>query len=142
MNITQKSLLHYDIKILLALLESVKGSKKFFHFLLENGYPELAAWSNVMRGDEDALKWLFQHNYTTLAMMTIAIDGHDKARTWVLETKDDFLINFTAACRKDKQAMRWLKDNELEIFLEMAIEEQKIMEIQVKDQMFFYRWKG
>lgn len=141
MKITQKSLLHYDVKILLALLESVKGSKKFFLFLLNNGYPELAAWSNVMRGDEEALKWLFEHKYTVLAMMTIAIDGHDKARTWVLETKDDFLINFTAACRKDRQAMKWLEDNGLQIFLEMALEEQRVLEIQAKDQMFFYKWR-
>ena len=95
-----------------------------------------------MRGDEEALKWLFDNNYFTLAIMTIAIDGHDKARTWILETKDDFLINFTAACRKDRQAMQWLKDNELDIFLKMAIEEQKILKIQAKDRMFFYRWRS
>ena len=53
-----KSFLHYDIKILMALLQSLKGDKKFFKYLLNNGYPELAAWSNVVRGDEQALHWL------------------------------------------------------------------------------------
>ena len=140
-HITQKTLLHYDIKVLIILLGAVRGSKKYFHFLLENGYPELAAWSNVMRGDEDALHWLFDNGYNALGMMTLAIDSKQKAMRWILETKDDFLINFTAACRKEEDGIKWLKENDLEIFLLMAEEEQKIIEIQTKDQMFWYKWK-
>ncbi|MCF0210768.1 MAG: hypothetical protein HUK18_05615 [Bacteroidales bacterium] len=140
-NITQKTLLHYDIKILIILLGAVKGNKKYFHFLLDNGYPELAAWSNVMRGDEAALHWLFDHGYNALGMMTLAIDNKQNAIRWVNETKDDFLIYFTAACRKEQNGINWLRDNDLDIFLEMAKEEQEIIKIQQKDQMFWYKWK-
>ncbi len=134
-----QSFLHYDIKVLLALLESVKGHKKFFKFLAHNGYPELAAWSNVIWGDVQALHWLFDNGYPALAIMTIAIDGHTKAQKWILDTKDDFLINFTAACRKDNEAMDWLKEHDLQIFVYLAIAVQQATDIVVKDSMFPYR---
>jgi hypothetical protein len=141
MNITEKSLLHYDVKILLALLESLKGSKKFFHFLMDNGYVELAAWSNAVRGDVNALHWLFDNGYGNLGVLSNAIDGEKKAVMWTLNSKDEFMINFSAACRKDKDSIDWLRKNDLQIFILMVKEIQEILEVQVKDQMFWYKWK-
>ena len=52
--IKRKMLWEYDVKVLLALDLSISGKSKFFNFLLENGYPELAAFSGSMRGDSKA----------------------------------------------------------------------------------------
>ena len=136
-----KSLLNYDITVLIALLESLEGSKKFFKFLLHNGYPELAAWSNAVLGDEDALHWLFDNGYGELGVLSNAIDGEKKAVQWVLLSKDDFMINFSAACRKEPDGMKWLEDRELEIFIRMVYRIRTILELQIKDQLFWYRWK-
>ena len=110
-----KSLVDYDIKILIALLQSLKGRRDFFKFLVNNGYPELAAWSNAVRGDEEALHWLFDNGYGILGVLSNAIDGEKKAVQWVMMSKDEFLINFSAACRKEEDGMRWLKERDLEI---------------------------
>ncbi|MBO5963531.1 MAG: hypothetical protein J6V51_00905 [Bacteroidales bacterium] len=135
------SLVNYDIKILIALLESLKGKKKFFKFLLENGYPELAAWSNAVLGDEDALHWLFDNGYGELGVLSNAIDGEKSAVQWVLMSKDEFMINFSAACRKEPKGMRWLEERELEIFIQMVLRIRVILDVQIKDQLFWYRWR-
>jgi hypothetical protein len=136
-----RSLLHYDIKILIVLLESLKGKKEFFMFLINNGFPELAAWSNAVRGDEEALHWLFDNGFGTLGVLSNAIDGEKKAVQWVLRSNDDFLINFSAACRKEDDGKRWLEEKELEIFLKMSEEIITILEKQIKDRMFWYKWR-
>lgn len=136
-----RSLLHYDIKILVVLLESLKGNKDFFMFLVNNGFPELAAWSNAVRGDEEALHWLFDNGFGTLGVLSNAIDGEKKAVQWVLRSNDDFLINFSAACRKEEDGKRWLEDNELNIFIKMAEEIIVILDKQIKDRMFWYKWR-
>ncbi len=136
-----KTLLNYDIKILIVLLEALKCKKKFFTFLLENGYPELAAWSNAVLGDEDALHWLFDNGFAELGVLSNAIDGEKKAVQWVMLSKDEFMINFSAACRKEADGMRWLQERDLEIFIQMAYRIRDILELQIKDQLFWYRWK-
>lgn len=137
-----KSLVNYDIKILIALLESLKCNKKFFKFLLENGYPELAAWSNAVLGDEAALHWLFDNGYGELGVLSNAIDGEKKAVQWVMLSQDEFMINFSAACRKEPDGMKWLEEKDLEIFIQMVYRIRVILELQIKDQLFWYRWKG
>ena len=135
------SLTHYDIKILLALVKSLHGEKRFFNFLLKNGYPELAAWSNAVRGDEDALHWLFNNGFDILGVLSNAIDNEKRAVQWVLQSKDPFLIHFSAACRQEKSGSRWLKDNNLDVFVIMADEIVVVLNTQIKDKMFWYRWK-
>ncbi|MDR0789728.1 MAG: hypothetical protein LBO06_02915 [Bacteroidales bacterium] len=136
-----KSLTHYDIKILLALVKSLHGERQFFTYLLNNGYPELAAWSNAVRGDEDALHWLFDSGFEVLGVLSNAIDNEKRAVQWILQSKDEFLINFSAACRQEKGGLRWLRDNDLDVFAIMASEIVIILDTQIKDKMFWYRWK-
>ena len=73
----------YDIKFLLALRECIKGKKYFFHWLLDNGYPELAAFSNAVRGDRGAQEFLGRIGQGWLSILSEAIDGDEKARLWV-----------------------------------------------------------
>lgn len=120
----------YDIKILLVLLKSIAGRKDFFRWLLDNGYPELAAFSNAIRGDVDAMKWLFEHNYAWLAILSNAIDGEDKARVWIGKSTHRCNLMFALACREDIDAIRWLRDNNLQIFLMMAKEVAQVLDTQ------------
>ncbi|MGD9494063.1 MAG: hypothetical protein AB7V36_11985, partial [Bacteroidales bacterium] len=56
-----KMLWEYEVKILLALEQAIGGNSEFLQFLLENGFPELAAFASAVRADKKALKWLFDN---------------------------------------------------------------------------------
>ena len=56
----EKGLLSYSPKVLLALQFSIGGNIKFFQWLTEAGYPELAAFSNFLQDDIEAEQWLVQ----------------------------------------------------------------------------------
>lgn len=120
----------YDIKILLALTKSIAGRKDFFRWLLDNGYPELAAFSNAIRGDVEAMKWLCKHGYNWLAILSNAIDGDDRARVWTGKNTNICNLMFAMACREDLDAIRWLRDKELNIFLLMAKEVATVLDTQ------------
>ena len=120
----------YDIKILLALNKSIAGRKDFFSWLLDNGYPELAAFSNAIRGDVEAMKWLFAHNYAWLAILSNAIDGEDEARVWIGKATHRCNLMFAMACREDVDAIRWLQQNDLQIFLMIAKEVAQVLDTQ------------
>jgi len=120
----------YDIKILLALVKSIAGRKDFFRWLMNNGYPELAAFSNAIRGDVEAMKWLFGHHYAWLAILSNAIDGEDKARVWIGQATHRCNLMFALACREDVDAIRWLRDNNLQVFLLMAKEVAVVLDTQ------------
>ncbi len=120
----------YDIKILLALVKSIAGRKDFFKWLLDNGYPELAAFSNAIRGDTDAMKWLFKNDYAWLAILSNAIDGEDEARLWIGKATHRCNLMFALACREDIDAIRYLHNNNLLVFLMMAKEVATVLETQ------------
>lgn len=120
----------YDIKILLALNKSIAGRKDFFRWLLDNGYPELAAFSNAIRGDMDAMKWLFAHNYAWLAILSNAIDGEEEARLWIGKATHRCNLMFALACREDIDAIKWLQQNDLQIFLMIAKEVAQVLDTQ------------
>lgn len=120
----------YDIKILLALTKCIGGRKDFFRWLMDNGYPELAAFSNAIRGDVEAMKWLFANNFAWLAILSNAIDGEDKARVWIGRATHRCNLMFALACREDIDAIKWLDAKGLHIFLMMAKEVATVLETQ------------
>ena len=61
-----KGLEQYDVKLLLALVKCVEGRTDFFKVLVEGPHPELAAFSNAIRGDDDAMVWLFKHDFIAI----------------------------------------------------------------------------
>lgn len=111
------SLLDYDAKILLAWHESLKGDHRFTDFLMQNGFPELAALGRAILSDTDALKWLMENGYPEFAILSDAIDDEDEAIEWLVKAKCDFLSTFAAACRKDDAAIKWFVDNNLHGFI-------------------------
>lgn len=123
----------YDVKILLVLVKSIAGRKDFFRWLMEHGYPELAAFSNAIRGDVEAMKWLFAHRYAWLAILSNAIDGEEKARQWIGKACHPCNLMFALACREDVDAIRWLNGQGLQIFLMMAREVATVLETQARE---------
>ena len=111
------SLLDYEPKIILAWGESLKGDGRFNKFLMENGFPELAALTNAIHSDVGALQWLMQNGYPEFAILSDAIDDEDEAIAWLEKYHCDFLSKFAAACRKDDEAIMWFHQNQLDVFL-------------------------
>jgi hypothetical protein len=113
-------LYEYDIKILLAWEQAIAGSSDFFYFLLNNGFPELAALANAIRGDQKALKWLLDNHYPEFAALSDAIDAEEEAMKWLIRHNYLFYAIFADACRGMQDAQRWLKKNGGDLFLRIA----------------------
>ena len=131
-----KGLEQYDVKLLLALVKSVGGRTDFFRVLVEGPHPELAAFSNAIRGDDEAMVWLFKHNFAWLAILSNAIDGQQKAREWVAKALPKVNLMYALAAKRNAQAIKWLYANRLEIFLMLARETEKFLIYQEKE----YAW--
>jgi len=131
-----KGLEQYDVKILLALVKSIGGRIDFFKLLVGGGYPELAAFSNAVRGDDDAMVWLFKNNYAWLAILSNACDGDERALEWVGKGLTRVNLMYALAVKRNEQAIKWLYSRHLEIFLMLARETEKFLEYQEKE----YAW--
>ncbi|MCQ2280247.1 MAG: hypothetical protein MJZ49_05545 [Bacteroidales bacterium] len=111
------ALLDYDATNLLPWHDSLTGDHRFTDFLMQNGFPELAALGRAILSDTDALKWLMENGYPEFAILSDAIDDEDEAIEWLVKAKCDFLSTFAAACRKDDAAIKWFVDNNLHGFI-------------------------
>ena len=131
-----KGLEQYDVKLLLALVKSVEGRTDFFKVLVEGPHPELAAFSNAIRGDDDAMVWLFKHDFAWLAILSNACDGDAKAQEWVQRNLTKVNMMYALAARRNIPAVKWLLSHRLEIFLMLARETEKFLDYQDKE----YAW--
>ncbi len=131
-----KGLEQYDVKLLLALVKSVGGRTDFFKVLVQGPHPELAAFSNAIRGDDDAMVWLFKHKFAWLAILSNACDGDEKAIAWVQRNLTKVNMMYALAAKRNEQAVKWLYANKLEIFLMLARETEKFLIYQEKE----YAW--
>ncbi len=131
-----KGLEQYDVKHLLALVKCVEGRTDFFRVLVEGPHPELAAFSNAIRGDDDAMVWLFKHNFAWLAILSNACDGDEKAIAWVQRNLTKVNMMYALAARRNIPAVKWLLSHRLEIFLMLARETEKFLDYQDKE----YAW--
>lgn len=114
---------HYPVKILLAFSESFKPKtgQQFFDWLLNNGYPELAALSSCVRGSSEAKEWLIRNNFMHLAAFDSAIDGDVEARQLLLRTGHQVMAMTADAVNGDQHARAWLNNNHLDIFYMIAL---------------------
>lgn len=124
---------HYDVRILLALFKSLQGYKEFFQWLMGNGYPEIAAFSNAICGDKEAMKFLFRTHHEWLAILSNAIDGEDAARIWIGKACQPVNLMFAMACRQEPLALQWLQQRHLDIFLILAQEIHEILDTQASE---------
>ncbi|NLJ83097.1 MAG: hypothetical protein GX330_08235 [Bacteroidales bacterium] len=107
----------YDVKLLVAFNESLKGHRKFTDIFMNHGFPELAALSAAMHSDTDAWDWLLKNGYPEFAALCDAVDGEEGAILWLRKYKMDFLSVFAAACRKEDEAIKWFVDRDLRVFI-------------------------
>lgn len=107
----------YDIKILLALLKAIEGRKDFFRWLIDNGYRDLAAFSNSIRGDEVALYCLVQMKKNWLAILSNATGGDEKALQWIRQHCSEPNYHFAKACTNDIDSAVWLRKHDQTYFL-------------------------
>ncbi|MBR1550056.1 MAG: hypothetical protein IJ634_05400 [Bacteroidales bacterium] len=132
-----KGLEQYDVKVLLALVKSVSGRTDFFKLLVES-HPELAAFSNAIRGDDDAMVWLFKNNYAWLAILSNACDGDEKAIDWVRNGLTPVNLRFALACRHDVDSLKWLYQRKLGVLLMLVREVERFLKYQEKEYMWPY----
>lgn len=131
-----KGLEQYPVKVLLALSKSIAGRSDFFRWLLDAGYPQLAAFSNAVRGDDDAMVWLFKNNYAWLAILSNACDGDNKAIDWIRHAMTTVNLRFALACQKDVDSLKWLLANKWGALLFIVREVQRFLKYQEKE----YTW--
>lgn len=131
-----KGLEQYDVKLLLALVKSVGGRTDFFKVLVKGPHPELAAYSNAVRGDDDAMVWLFKHDFAWLAILSNACDGDKRAIEWVGQALPKVNLMYALAVKRNAEAIKWLYANKQDIFLMLARETEKFLEYQEKE----YAW--
>jgi len=124
----------YPVNILVAFGETFDTEgEQFYQWLLENGYPELAALSSAIRGSKEALMWLLKYNYPHFAALDGAIDNKKQAYDWLNKHEYPLLIMLAESVHGKPQALAWFKNQELEIFLRIAQKIRNFMENQTFD---------
>lgn len=126
-------LFEYPVKILLAFEFAIAGKTEFFNWLLNNGYPELAALSNAIRGNTKAIDWLINNRYQHFAAFDAASVDDDRALKWLEDNNHVFLANLALASRGNQEAIDQFKAAELDIFLRIAFRIKKFTDGQVFD---------
>lgn len=125
-------MLHYPVKILLAFGEAISGNRKIFNWLMNNGYPELAALANSLQTNEEAFEWLMKNGYPHFAALSNAVDDDNKAYIWLKKHKFVLLVVLADASRGKKEAINALHSKGLKVFVLIA---KKILEIKNQQKL-------
>lgn len=136
-----KGLHQYEPKILIAFTEAVGLNHKIHQWLLENGFPELAALASSIQCDIDAFNWLLKNGYPHFAAFSNAIDEDKAAYQWLVDHEFTLLAIITDAAYLNPEALGYLRTHRLEIFTRMALEIRKLKESQHKDYDFYYKMR-
>ena len=134
-------LLKYNVKVLLALKQSIEGKDSFFHWLVEGGHPELGAFSNFLHDDPGAEQFLVRSGNSWLGLLSHAIDGDARARAWVQANLHQANMMFVLACRDDEKAQSWLRFMKLDILLQLAEGVAYLRNHQELDRAYPYKYK-
>lgn len=127
-------MLQYPPKILLAFGETfTETDGAFLKWLLNNGYPELAALSSAIRGSYEAQGWLLKNKFPHLAVLDEAIDNKKDAYAWLKRYHYDFLIVFVDAVHEKKEALKWLANKDLKLFIRLAAKIREFRDNQTFD---------
>lgn len=137
----ENGLLKYDVRVLMALKEALAGNQQFFEWMATNGYPELAAFSNMLQDDIEAEQWLVANHFSWLGIISHAIDGDEKSRLWLLHNLTEPNFMFVLACRNDETALRWLLDHQLNVLILLAKEVIDLRKKQELDTVFPYKMR-
>ena len=128
------NLLKYPDKIIIALAEAIQGNEKIAQWLLENGFPELAAFASAIKGSDEASQWLLKNRFPELAALDAAISNDGKAYAWLKKSNLTFYILIADACQGKPAALLHLKrDPKMERFLYLAIKTKRFFDSQTYD---------
>jgi hypothetical protein len=108
---------NYSQETLDLFASAVKGNRKAFQALMTTEKrPELAAFSNAIRGDKNAVMWL-RARATELWVIYEALDSNQLAIKKLQQKDDKFDISFVLACRNRMEGKYWLSENNYRHFL-------------------------
>lgn len=139
MNWNKIMLQKYPVKILIAFGEAIDGNVEIYKWLLNNGYPELAALTSAIHASRDALAWLLK-NHPMLAILSNAMDREKYAINWLIKNNQDFLLKFAEACNNDQKARRWFAENNLEIFNLLAEKISEVLKQQKREHFDYHKF--
>ncbi len=122
----------YPPKILVAFGEAVGHNTKIHQWLLDNGYPELAALTACLMGQRDAEEWLKKHKFNHLLAFHYAVYDDENARKWLALYKYNLLAVLADAVNGYKPAMEYLRKRNLNVFIRLALKIKKL-----KDEVIF-----
>ncbi|MDR0438337.1 MAG: hypothetical protein LBH22_08580 [Bacteroidales bacterium] len=132
----------YSQYILDLFKSAVKGDRKAFKALMTTEkHPELAAFSNAIKGDEKAEVWLRARGFGDWWLMCRALD-YDESALKQLQSKDDkFDVSFVLACQNRIEGKYWLVHNENDYsrFLPICQAIAEAVDVKDKERTFWYR---
>ena len=130
----------YSQDILDLFKSAVNGNRKAFKSLMTTEkHPELAAFSNALRGDEKAEMWIVARGGAELTLIMKAID-HDEIAFNQLQHRDDkFDISFVLACQNRVEGIHWLTVNEYSQFLPICRAIVETLHTKKKERAFWYK---
>ncbi len=132
----------YDVKLLLALTESLKGNRKFTDWFIANGYPELAAFSAAVHSNEEALNWLItKSKHPELGVLSNAIDNEPNALNWLQKNNAYLMFQFAKACRKEDDAVKWFVSRDLKPLIILIKTIQEIIQKQIDDSGDVFKFR-
>ena len=129
----------YPVKILLILELAIDGKKEPAEWLLNNDYPELAAFANAIRRDKIAFDWLMNNGYADLAALTCAIEDDFEAYKWLKKYDRNFYIILSDAVQPKEYAMIYLKEHNLDIFSRLCIKIKEVKDQQASDAWDYHK---
>ncbi|MDR1951811.1 MAG: hypothetical protein LBP96_06250 [Bacteroidales bacterium] len=108
----------YSQDILDIFRSAIKGNRKAFKALMTTEKcPELAAFSNAIKGDEKAEMWLRVRGGADWWLMCKALEHDEPAFKQLQDKEDKFDLSFVLACQNRIEGRYWLAKNDYSRFL-------------------------
>ena len=79
---------------------------EFREWLITNGFPELGALSDAIKGSKNAVQWLMNNKYYHLAAFDALLDDDEQARKWLQEYNYPILIVLADAVNQDINSIK------------------------------------
>lgn len=129
----------YDPKLLLALGEAINRNFKIHKWLLENGFPELAALASSLQADVAAFQWLMNNGFPHFAAFSNAIDEDSAAHQWLINNQYKHLAMMVDAAYLQTEALKQMKAEGMDIYIHIAMKIRRLKEDQHRDYDFYYK---
>ena len=131
---------NYSQDILDLFKSAVEGNRKAFKRLMTTEkHPELAAFSNAIKGDESAEMWLKARCSADWWLVCRALDYDDPAFKQLQNKEDKFCVCFVLACQNRIEGKYWLAHNDYSRFLPICETIADAVDTKDRDRTFWYK---